>query len=167
MPIISISKLNKLNLFQQFFCNILEMKKIILLLTLSSFLFSCSDNGFNNKNPYLSDYGVFSELKPYEDINMSFYDNLKYPSNGIYYPAAGIRGLIIFNTGSGFNAFDAACPNQILSSCSTMTIKGINSICSCDKAEYSLFTGQSPGKQYPLKQYRVVIMGNNLLRVSN
>lgn len=138
------------------------MKKIILLLTLSSFFFSCTDNGFNNKNPYLPDYGRFTV-----DINMSFYDNLKYPSNGIYYPAEGIRGIIIFNTGSGFNAFDAACPNQILSSCSTMTIKGINSICSCDKAEYSLFTGQSPGKQYPLKQYRVVIMGNNLLRVSN
>ena len=136
------------------------MKKIILLLTLSSFLFSCSDNGFNNKNPYLPNY-TFTV-----DINMSFYDNLKFPSNGIYYSAEGVRGIIIFNTGSGFNAFDAACPNQALSACSTMTVSGINSVCSCDDAKYSLFTGQSPGKQYPLKQYRVEVRGN-VLRVYN
>jgi nitrite reductase/ring-hydroxylating ferredoxin subunit len=136
------------------------MKKIILLLTLLSFFFSCNDNGFNNKNPYLPNY-TFTV-----DINMSFYDNLKFPSNGIYYSAEGVRGIIIFNTGSGFNAFDAACPNQALSACSTMTVSGINSVCSCDDAKYSLFTGQSPGKQYPLKQYRVEVRGN-VLRVYN
>ena len=136
------------------------MKKIILLLTLSSFFFSCNDNGFNNKNPYLPNY-TFTV-----DINMSFYDNLKFPSNGIYYSAEGVRGIIIFNTGSGFNAFDAACPNQALSACSTMTVSGINAVCSCDDAKYSLFTGQSPGKQYPLKQYRVEVRGN-VLRVYN
>ena len=136
------------------------MKKIILLLTLSSFFFSCDDNGFNNKNPYLPNY-TFTV-----DINMSFYDNLKFPSNGIYYSAEGVRGIIIFNSGSGFNAFDAACPNQALSACSTMTVSGINAVCSCDNAKYSLFTGQSPGKQYPLKQYRVEVRGN-VLRVYN
>jgi nitrite reductase/ring-hydroxylating ferredoxin subunit len=136
------------------------MRKIILLLTLLSFFFSCNDNGFNNKNPYLPNY-TFTV-----DINMSFYDNLKFPSNGIYYSAEGVRGIIIFNTGSGFNAFDAACPNQALSACSTMTVSGINSVCSCDDAKYSLFTGQSPGKQYPLKQYRVEVRGN-VLRVYN
>ena len=136
------------------------MRKIILLLTLLSFFFSCNDNGFNNKNPYLPNY-TFTV-----DINMSFYDNLKFPSNGIYYSAEGVRGIIIFNTGSGFNAFDAACPNQALSACSTMTVSGINAVCSCDDAKYSLFTGQSPGKQYPLKQYRVEVRGN-VLRVYN
>jgi nitrite reductase/ring-hydroxylating ferredoxin subunit len=43
-----------------------------------------------------------------------------------------------------------------------MTIKGINAICACDNAEYSLFSGQSAGKQYPLKQYRVEVNGNML-----
>jgi hypothetical protein len=37
-----------------------------------------------------------------------------------------------------------------------MTLKGINVVCACDDAEYSLFTGQG-GKQYPLKQYRVEV----------
>ena len=141
------------------------MKKNILLLTLSSFFFSCSDNGFNNKNPYLPDYGHFTV-----DINMSFYENLKYSNNGVYYPAVGIRGIIIFNTGYGFNVFDAACPNQKpLEACSTMTINGNNAVCPCDNAEYSLFSGQCigklcTGKQYAMKQYRVEVNGN-ILRV--
>ena len=66
---------------------------------------------------------------------------------------------------TGFNAFDAACPNQAISSCSTMTINGINAVCGCDNSEYSLFTGQGP-LQYPLKQYRVQVNGN-VLRVYN
>jgi len=147
------------------------MKKIILLLTLSSFFFSCNDNGFNNKNPYLPNY-TFTV-----DINMNFYDNLKFTSNGIYYSAEGVRGIIIFNTGSGYKVFDAACPNQALSSCSTMSFKKLDPVdplkidkttvvCSCDGAEYSLFSGQSSEKQYPLKQYRVEVRGN-VLRVYN
>jgi nitrite reductase/ring-hydroxylating ferredoxin subunit len=55
-----------------------------------------------------------------------------------------IRGVYVFNTGSGYNAFEAACPNQALSACSTMTL-GINVVCSCDNNEYSLFTGLSQG----------------------
>lgn len=147
------------------------MKKNILLLTLSSFFFSCDDNGFNNKNPYLPDYSGF-----YVDIHMDFtvYNNLKFPSNAYHYPDHGDftipkdQGFFIFNTGSGYNAFDAACPNQAFGSCSAMTVKGINLVCPCDKKEYSLFTGQSlGGAQYPLKQYRVEVMGNNVLRVYN
>jgi hypothetical protein len=46
-----------------------------------------------------------------------------------------------------------------------MTIKGINVICACDSAEYSLFTGQG-GLQYPLKQYRVEVNGT-IIRVYN
>ena len=56
-------------------------------------------------------------------MNLPAYSNLQYVSNGIYYSGAGVKGFVVFNTGSGYNAFDAACPNQALSSCSTMTIK--------------------------------------------
>jgi nitrite reductase/ring-hydroxylating ferredoxin subunit len=98
-------------------------------------------------------------------MNLPAYSNLQYPSSAIYYPGVGAKGIFVFNTGSGYNAFDAACPNQTLSSCSTMTIKGINVVCPCDSKEYSLFTGQG-GLQYPLKQYRVEVNGN-VLRVYN
>ena len=150
------------------------MKKIILLLTVLPFFFSCSDNGFNNRNPYLPNYTFTVDI----NMNLPDYSNLLSPINAIYYPNQGTgRGLFIFNTGSGFVAFDAACPNQALGSCSTMNFKKLDpvdplkidkttAVCSCDGAEYSLFSGQAPGKKYPLKQYRVVVNGN-LLRISN
>jgi nitrite reductase/ring-hydroxylating ferredoxin subunit len=141
------------------------MKKFIVLLLTFPIVLSCSDSNFNNNNPYLPNYSFAV------DININFYDNLRYSGNAIYTAEAGIRGLIIFNTGSGYIAFDAACPNQSLSSCSTMTLKGINAVCSCDNAEYSLFSGQCigtncDGKQYPMKQYRVEVSGSTI-RVYN
>ncbi len=139
------------------------MKKNILLFLIAVSFSSCSDNGFNNKNPYLPNYNFSVTF----NLNLPAYSNLKYVSNAIYYsgPEVGPKGIYVFNSGSGYNAFDAACPNQAISSCSTMTLNGINLVCPCDNEEYSLFTGQ--GKlQYPLKQYRVEVMGNTL-RVYN
>lgn len=138
------------------------MKKYFFLLMAFPMLFGCTSNSFNNNNPYLPNYTFTIDI----NMNLPSYSSLMYPSNAIYYPGQGVRGIIVFNTGSSYTAFDAACPNQALSSCSTMTIKGINSLCACDSAEYSLFTGQSAGKQYPLKQYRVEVNGN-VLRVYN
>lgn len=146
------------------------MRKYFLLLIAFPMLFGCSTNSTNNNNPYLPNYTVNL------DVNMSLpqYSDLKFVSNGIYVAGQGVRGVFVFNTGSGYVAFDAACPNQALSSCSTMTFKKIddqridrtNVVCACDNAQYSLFSGQSAGKSYPLKQYRVEVNGN-LLRVYN
>jgi nitrite reductase/ring-hydroxylating ferredoxin subunit len=138
------------------------MKKYFFLLIAFPLLFGCTPNSINNNNPYLPNYAVNISI----NMNLPAYSSLMYPSNAVYYPNEGVRGIIVFNTGSGYTAFDAACPNQALSSCSTMTIKGINSLCSCDSAEYSLFTGQSAGKEYPMRQYRVEVNGN-MLRVYN
>ena len=122
---------------------------------------SCSNSDFNNKNPYIPNYSFTVDL----NMNLPAYSNLKYASNAVFYAGVGAKGIYVFNTGSGYNAFDAACPNQVISSCSTMTLKGINVVCPCDDTEYSLFTGQ--GKlQYPLKQYRVEVNGG-VLRVFN
>lgn len=130
------------------------MKKIWFLILFISLLFSCSDNDINNKNPYIPNYSVNFTI----DMSFALYSNLKYMSNGIIISNQGAKGVIIFNTGSGYNAFDAACPNQALTSCTAMTINGINAVCSCDEAEYSLFTGLGK-KEYPLKQYRVEVSG--------
>jgi nitrite reductase/ring-hydroxylating ferredoxin subunit len=138
------------------------MKKYFLLLIAFPIFFGCSTNSTSNNNPYLPNYTVNLDI----NMNLPAYSNLKYVSNGVYISNQGVRGIIVFNSGSGYNAFDAACPNQALSSCSTMTINGIYAVCACDSAEYSLFSGQSTGKQYPLKQYRVEVNGN-LLHVYN
>jgi nitrite reductase/ring-hydroxylating ferredoxin subunit len=137
------------------------MKKHLLILIVLTLFLGCSDSSFNNKNPYIPNYTFTIDI----NMNLPAYSNLQYPSNAIYYAGVGAKGIYIFNTGSGYNAFDAACPNQVISSCSTMTLKGINIVCPCDSTEYSLFTGQG-GSQYPLKQYRVEVNGN-VLRVYN
>ncbi len=137
------------------------MKNSVWLFILFSTFISCSDNEPVNTNPFIPNY-TFTV-----DINMSLpsYSKLLYPSNAVYYAGKGVKGLIIFNTGSGYNAFDAACPNQTPSTCSPMTIDGIEAVCSCDNKTYSLFSGQG-SLQYPMKQYRVEVNGN-VLRIYN
>ncbi|MCV9929859.1 hypothetical protein OIU83_19520 [Flavobacterium sp. LS1R49] len=138
------------------------MKKIWLLPLFIILLISCSENRTNNKNPNIPNYTVNFTV----DMNLPLYSNLKYVSNGVIIQNQGAKGVIVFCTGIGtYNAFDAACPNQALSSCVAMTISGVNAVCSCDKVAYSLFTGLGD-KEYPLKQYRVDVAGNTL-RVYN
>lgn len=140
------------------------MKKYILFTFLLVFM-GCDKDNFSNNNPYLPNYSFAY------NINMSLpqYSSLQFPSNAVYVNAGntGIRGIFVFNTGGGYVAFDAACPNQALTSCSTMTLNGINVICPCDNVSYSLFSGQAQGMQYPMKQYRVEQLDNFNLRVYN
>jgi len=137
------------------------MKKSVWIFILFSAFISCSDNGPVNTNPFIPNYTFTVDI----NMNLPSYSKLLYPSNAVYYAGKGVKGLIIFNTGSGYNAFDAACPNQSLSSCSTMTINGIDAVCPCDNKTYSLFSGQG-SLQYPMKQYRVEVNGN-VLRIYN
>ncbi|WP_445455837.1 hypothetical protein [Flavobacterium sp. HNIBRBA15423] len=143
------------------------MKRQIIYFFLFIILISCSkDSAINNNNPFLPNYPVDLTI----NLNLPEYNNLQFVSNSVYINngAAGIRGVFVFNAGSNnYVAFDAACPNQALSSCSTMTINGIKAVCACDNAEYSFFTGQAPDKQYPMKQYRVQQVNATTLRVYN
>lgn len=127
------------------------MKKYIFLFILP-IIFSCDKDNFNNKNPFIPNYS----FSIYIDTNLPSYSNLNFVSNGQYLPEGGARGIIVFNAGNNnYVAYDAACPNQPITSCSTMSINGINAVCSCDSASYSLFTGQSSTpQQYPMKPYR-------------
>ncbi|WP_026728642.1 Rieske (2Fe-2S) protein [Flavobacterium denitrificans] len=131
------------------------MKKIWLLIVFVCALYACSDSERSNKNPYIPNYSVNLSV----DMNLPAYSNLKFVSNGVIVPNFGAKGIIIFNAGNSYNAFDAACPNQELTSCTAMTIDGIYAVCSCDKVQYSLFTGLG-SKEYPLKQYRVEVIGS-------
>lgn len=136
------------------------MKKIIVLLLFLPFAFGCESVSINNRNPNIPNYTVYLQ------INMSLpgYSNLQFPSNHIIDYSQGARGIVVFNNGTGFVAFDLACPNQAFASCTTpMTISGIEATCDCDNTVYNLFSGQSPGQQYPMKQYRVDISGNTLI----
>ena len=139
------------------------MRKLLFLFLITLVL-GCDDSNFNNRNPYLPNYQFSFDI----NTNLPSYSNLQFPSNHIkIYPSNGpSSGVIVFNTGSGFLAFDGACPNQDLSSCSTLTLNGIEATCPCDDAKYNLYTGQSPVKPYPLKQYRTEVTASNI-RVYN
>src|SRR6185436_3515584 len=84
-----------------------RMKKIWLLIVFVCALSACSDSERSNKNPYIPNYSV----------NLPVYTNLKFVSNGVIVPNFGAKGIIIFNAGNSYNAFDAACPNQEINSC--------------------------------------------------
>lgn len=133
------------------------MKKYFVLLIILSFVAGCDTGTLNNRNPYLPNYPVNEQI----NLSLPQYSNLQFVSNHVVI-SAGVRGIVVFNTGSGYVAFDLACPNQDLSACSSMTISGINAVCPCDNAEYSLFNGQSAGMEYPLKQYRTESAGGYL-----
>lgn len=137
------------------------MKKYFAILIISILILSCDSGSFNNRNPFLPNYPVNIQI----NLSLPQYSNLQFASNHVIV-SGGVNGIVVFNTGSGFVAFDLACPNQELSACSTMTISGINATCPCDNAVYSLFSGQSAGLQYPMKQYRTEL-GGGYLYVTN
>jgi nitrite reductase/ring-hydroxylating ferredoxin subunit len=142
------------------------MKKIVLLLIFSVFLSGCDNESFNNFNPNIPNYTFTVDI----NTDLPLYGSLKFPGNGVYISQgnAGVRGIIVFSIGGGgYNAFDAACPNQALSSCSTMIVQGSNALCPCDEELYNLFTGLGgEGLEFPMKRYRVEVNGP-IVRVYN
>ena len=143
----------------------MSITKYILVILLFPILFGCSNDRINNNNRYLPSYNFSIDI----NMDLPLYTNLQFTANPVYIDQAGIgiNGVFVMNTGAGYVAYEATCPNQEISSCSAMTLNGINAVCPCDEAEYSLFNGQSEGQEYPLKQYRVDIISANMIRVSN
>jgi hypothetical protein len=139
------------------------MKKILVLFAFLPLFFACDPGNINYKNPNLPNYPVNLSI----NTNLPQYANVRYPSNYIIDYSQGVAGIVVFNTGSGYNAFDLACPNQAYgTACSTaMTINGIEAKCNCNTSEnpYLLFSGQSPGQPYTMKPYHVQISGDNLI----
>lgn len=127
------------------------------------FAIACDGGSFNNSNPYIPNYHFNLQM----NLSLPAYNNLQFASNHIVSNTIGARGVVVFNTGSGYLAYDLACPNISYDSCtSPMTINGIEAECDCDDTTYSLFSGQSAGQEYPMKQYRVDVNGS-VLTVSN
>lgn len=138
------------------------MKKILFILFAIAFAAGCDNGTINNNNPNIPNYPVNLQI----NLNLPAYSNLQFPSNRIVDFSQGARGIVVFNTGSGFVAYDLACPNTPFATCTspmTIPVGSINATCSCDNTVYSLFTGQSAGQPYPMKQYRVTQNGTNLV----
>lgn len=133
-------------------------------------LMACSVNS-TNRNPFLPEVGFRFDI----NLNLPLYSDLNNPGNPVYIGnnGVGIRGVFIINTGFGvFRAFEASCPNQVPSNCSTMRMEGTVAKCDCDDFEYSLFTGQQlnrpddGNRYYDMLEYRANASGN-LVIISN
>lgn len=140
------------------------IKKLIFLLLMVSIVPGCDSDDSNRRNPYLPDYNFEIDI----NLELPLYRELNFISNPIriFQAGQGINGLIVMNTGGSFVAWEATCPNQPITDCSILQIDGLNAVCPCDDAAYSLFNGVGP-KEYPLKQYRVEIISPTYIRVYN
>ncbi|WP_396211110.1 hypothetical protein [Flavobacterium sp.] len=141
------------------------MKNLLLALILLPFINGCTKDRVRNNNPYLPDYSFSFPI----NTNLGTFSQLNFNVQPLYINVenVGIRGIIVMKiSDTDFRAWEAACPNQNLSDCSTMVINGLNAKCNCDNLEYSLFTGVGAG-QYPMKAYRVQVISPTSLVVSN
>ena len=137
------------------------MKKILILSLLAVFVLGCEKGTINNNNPNIPNYPVNLQI----NLSLPLYNDLTYASGHYVDYSQGARGIVVFNTGNDiYVAFDLACPNQPFASCSSaMEVTGIEAKCLCDNKSYLLYTGQSAGQQYPMKQYYVEKSGNSLV----
>lgn len=139
------------------------MRNTLLLSLLLIILSGCSSDDRRNNNPFIIDINFSVQLGGVAVLDLDI------PSNPVYVPNAGLRGVFVINTGSGLLAWEASDPNHSPNECSTMVINGIEVVCQCDDAHtYNLFTGQASGEvlDFAMVPYRVERNGNGIV-VSN
>nr|WP_319272157.1 hypothetical protein [uncultured Draconibacterium sp.] len=102
------------------------------------------------------------------NIDLGIWNDLTVPGNSVYFPNAGFGGVIVYCEIQGsYYAFDAACTNEISTSCRVAN-EGAIGKCSCCESEF-IFIGGTPTKgpaAAPLKQYNTSLNGN-ILRIYN
>ena len=144
------------------------MMKKLLSLTIFIVLLGCNKNENNVNCNFLLNVGVNATV----NLNLPQFSQLLVPVNAVRLEGFGNEGIILVRINSStLVAWDGADPNHSPSSCSALTIEGLNGVCGCgDGNEYSLVTGQilnDSTQPCTLKAYRVEPIGNNTFLVSN
>ena len=138
------------------------MKKIFFFTAIVLSL-GCTNNAIdNNCFPFVTVYETI-------DLNLPQFIDLQVPGGWVY-TSGGLQGLIIYNNGLQFKAFDRLCPGQNLSSCSQMTVgSNLRIICSCDGSEFNILNGAplTEGGTCFANEYLVDNVNGSLLRITN
>ncbi len=101
------------------------------------------------------------------NLNLPEYQNLLI-GGGFSYANGGIRGLIIYNSGLGYVAFDRACPHITLQTCSTMDVESIFMVCPCDNERFQINDGAPEnGNILQAARYYNVTKSGNILTISS
>ena len=140
--------------------------KNILVFILFFTLFSCSDNDTDPNN-------ILPNIPVNETVflNNPQYIDLK-AVGGWAYTQGGISGIILYRAGTtNYIGWERSAPHLSPQNCSQMTVKNtIIMYSSCGEgSKFSIIDGspQTDGINYAARQYRVDILGNNTLRITN
>ncbi len=137
------------------------MVNITRLIVLTLIILSCEKND-DNDNPFIPDV----RFEKIININLPSYNDLKYNGGSYYINGLGIKGVILFNLNDNIIAWEASCPNEKPSDCSTMEIKGLQAECKCNSNLYSLANGQplkiNTNNSFPMVAYFTEKSGNSL-----
>ncbi len=138
------------------------MKKLSFFL-IFTILLACNKEQVY-QNPYLENVSFSIQV----NMDLPEYALLKYANNSVLIRNVGIKGVLVFNTGTSYTAFEASDPNHYPSDCSIMQPNQFTCQCPCENNTYSLFTGQltQGSGQYSLKPYRISRNGQ-ILYISN
>lgn len=99
------------------------MKKILVLVLISSTLVSCSKSDTANSScKFLLNVGVNLSI----NLSLPQYNQLQFAGNSVYVANAGNGGIIVASTGVDFFAWDASDPNHAQSPCSRLVNSGLD-----------------------------------------
>ena len=131
----------------------------VLFLLLALLLAACSKTQLV-QNPYLINASFDVQI----DTRLPLYSEVQQIGVPITLPQSlgGLKGIHLVQVGiDSFRAFEVACPNHAVETCSATEAKGTSATCGCsDGFSYSLFTGQLLNRQgesvlFDLKEYTV------------
>ncbi len=142
---------------------VLNMKKYILQIFLSFFLFSC---GETQPNDLLPERNVNVSV----DLSLPMYQDLLVPGGWAYTPTSaeyGFKGILVYNKNGNYVAFDRACPHYAVNDCLAMTFDGLYLKCACDNSTFNILNGGTSAQvNYQAREYHVQANGNILIITS-
>lgn len=137
------------------------MKNILITIFSIFLLSSCTSDDYFEESPYLPYAPVNIDI----NLNDPYFSVLKEYEGAVFIDDgySGVLGVIIFNSGAGYRAYEAACPNHAVRDCSTLEFDYNLVYCVCEDVDFSLHTGKAlNGRGFRLREYRVQTYKNTL-----
>jgi nitrite reductase/ring-hydroxylating ferredoxin subunit len=138
------------------------MKKFLFLVS-TILILGCTSNSVVN------DCFPFITVNESVNLDLPQFIDLQGPG-GWAYTSGGLQGLIIYNSGLQFKAFDRSCPGQNISSCSQMIVdSNLKILCQCNDSEFNILNGAplTEGVNCFANEYLVENLNGSLLRITN
>ncbi|WP_290698775.1 hypothetical protein [Lacinutrix sp.] len=149
----------------------MKLKTTVLLLFIGLIFSSCSENDDDNQSNNPNIPNVAFNTGSLINTNLPQYNQMQFPGNSITLNSNyGVKGVVLYFSGSTYSAFELSDPNHPISSCSNLTVSGPIATCACDDGNsYEIITGQrqeGTTGQFTMVPYRVEVSGN-IIRVFN